>query len=105
MMNLIDRVKEIGKEQGLTSVKQIAIKAGIGENSIYRWNINKPSTETLGKVAKALNVTIEDLTGEQDQTPEFRAIQRKARNYSEEDQKKLLKLMKAAFDDDDEEGE
>ena len=57
-MSVLNRIKEISKDRGLT-LKEVAEKAGIGENSIYRWKTISPSTKTLSKVAKALGVKIE----------------------------------------------
>lgn len=101
-MSVLNRIKEISKDRGLT-LKEVARKAGIGENSIYKWKTASPSTKTLDKVAKALGVTVEDLMSDSDdkQTPEYRAIQRKAKELSPENQKKLLKMIKLAFDDVD----
>lgn len=64
--NLVDRVKELAARQGFSSIRQVAIKAGIGENSIYRWNTSKPSTRTLDKVAKVLGVTTAELVSDSD---------------------------------------
>lgn len=97
-MSIYENIKEIAEEHGL-SLKEVAIKAGIGENSIYRWRLNRPSTSSLQKVAKALHVDVADLTTEDDETPQFRAIQRKAKSLNPKDQKKLLEIMKAAFND------
>lgn len=97
-MSIYDNIKEIAKEHGL-SIKEVALKADIGENSIYRWQTKSPSTASLKKVAKALNVDIEDLTATDSETPEYRAIQRNAKQLNPSDQKKLLEIMKAAFGD------
>lgn len=97
-MSIYDNIKEIAKERGL-SIKEVAIKANIGENSIYRWQTKSPSTASLSKVANALNVDVEDLTATDSETPEYRAIQRNAKKLNTSDQKKLLEIMKAAFGD------
>lgn len=36
IMNTFDNIKVLAAEQGIT-IKRLAEKAGIGENSIYRW--------------------------------------------------------------------
>ena len=36
-MTTVERIKKLAKERGLT-LQQVAEKAGIGINSIYRWN-------------------------------------------------------------------
>lgn len=38
-MTTIERIKKISKERGW-SLQKVAKKAGIGINSIYRWNTN-----------------------------------------------------------------
>lgn len=45
-MSIYENIKEIASEHGL-SIKEVATKAGIGENSIYRWRLNRPSTSSL----------------------------------------------------------
>lgn len=101
-MSIYSNIKEIAEEHGL-SIKDVANKANIGENSIYRWDKSTPSVKSLQKVADALHVDVTDLTNEKDndETPQYRAIQRKAKNLSVTDQDKLLDLMKIAFGDDD----
>lgn len=99
-MSVLNRIREISKDRGLT-LKEVARKAGIGENSIYKWKTASPSTKSLEKVAKALGVTVEDLMSDSDdkQTPEYRAIQRKAKELSPVNQKKLLDMIETIFGD------
>lgn len=54
-MNTLDRIKRLSLMKGMT-VKELGRKAGVGENSIYRWAYNEPSITSLKKVAKALDV-------------------------------------------------
>lgn len=61
-MTTVERIKKIAKDHGL-SLQQVAEKAGIGVNSIYRWNKVTPSSNSLEKVAKVLNVTPDYLRG------------------------------------------
>lgn len=95
-MSVYDNISEIAKEHGM-SVKDVAIKAHIGENSIYRWKKEKPSVKSLEKVANALNVSMVDLTVSNEGTPEYRAIQRKAKKLNSEQQNRLLKMMDLTF--------
>ncbi|RVU71813.1 XRE family transcriptional regulator [Lactobacillus xujianguonis] len=97
-MSVYENIKEIAQEHGL-SIKEVATKAGIGENSIYRWRTSNLSTGSLQKVADALHVDVNDLTVKDDETPEFRTIQRNAKKLNRSNQKKLLDIMKAAFGD------
>lgn len=64
-MALIDRVKEVSKKNGL-SLTELAIKAGIGEKSIYSWNKREPTVATLQKVADVLHVSTDYLLGRTD---------------------------------------
>lgn len=61
-MNTLDRIKALAKKQGW-SLQKVAEKAGIGINSIYRWNAKTPSTQSLDKVAKVLGVSADYLLG------------------------------------------
>lgn len=98
-MTVYENIQEIAKDHGL-SIKDVAKKAGIGENSIYRWQKKAPSITSLNKIAAALNVDIDDLTTNiSEETPEFRAIQRRAKNLDTTQQKKLLKFMDEFFED------
>lgn len=63
-MTTLDRIKVIAKKKGWSSLQSLALKAGIGANSIYRWDKQTPSTASLKKVAKVLHVSVNDLLGE-----------------------------------------
>ncbi|MGO2799714.1 MAG: helix-turn-helix domain-containing protein [Lactococcus lactis] len=65
-MALIDRVKETAKKNGY-SLTEVAIKAGIGEKSIYAWTTRKPTVATLQKVADVLHVSTDYLLGSTDE--------------------------------------
>lgn len=62
-MNVYTRVCELAKEKNI-SIKELAKKAHIGENSIYRWKNMRPSTQSLTKVANILEVSTDYLLGE-----------------------------------------
>lgn len=61
-MTIVERIKKLAKENDLT-LQQVAQKAGIGINSIYRWNKVTPSSTSLKKVARVFNVTPDYLQG------------------------------------------
>jgi len=61
-MTILDRIKEASKSKDL-SLQNVADLAGIGKNSIYKWNKQKPSTENLAKVADVLQVSTDYLLG------------------------------------------
>ncbi|HIY91580.1 MAG TPA: helix-turn-helix domain-containing protein [Candidatus Companilactobacillus pullicola] len=63
-MTTFERIKQISKEKGY-SLKQVALKAGLSENAIYRYNQGvEPKYNTLKVIADALHVSVEDLTGD-----------------------------------------
>ncbi|MCH3963006.1 MAG: helix-turn-helix domain-containing protein [Clostridium sp.] len=66
-MDIGTKIKKIRESKNLTQ-KQLAEKIGVTPVTITRYENNnrKPSIETLNKMAKALNVTINDLAGERD---------------------------------------
>ncbi|ORI34033.1 transcriptional regulator [Listeria monocytogenes] len=45
------------------SLKELALRLGMGENSIYRWKDKTPTTENLLKVADYFNVSLDFLLG------------------------------------------
>lgn len=65
-MALIDRVKETAKKNGY-SLTEVAVKAGIGEKSIYTWTTREPTVATLQKVADVLHVSIDYLLDRADE--------------------------------------
>lgn len=62
-MTMFDNIKNISRKRGM-SLKEVAKKSGLGENAIYRWKTETPRIDSLNKVAKTLNVTVSDITGE-----------------------------------------
>lgn len=54
-MQTYDNIKKYANMRGL-SINEVARRAGIGLNSIYRWRYNQPSVMSLNKVAKVLHV-------------------------------------------------
>lgn len=64
-MTVFDRVKKAADIKGL-SIQKVAIKAGLGINSIYSWKERDPSLSRVEKVAKVLDVTPNYLLGRED---------------------------------------
>lgn len=62
-MELVERIKKIAKNKKGWSLKETAVHAGIGENSIYRWKTQTPNMNSLTKVADALGVSVDELQG------------------------------------------
>ena len=64
-MSTYDRIKTLASNRGW-SLQKLALKAGIGINSIYRWKKMTPSTENVQKVADVLQVSVDYLLGNTD---------------------------------------
>ena len=69
-MNVYSRIYNSAKEHGM-SIKELARKAQIGENSIYRWKTIKPSIQSLTKVARQLHVSTDYLLGQKDSNSNY----------------------------------
>lgn len=95
-MSIFENIKVIATDRGWT-VKKVAEKAGIGEATIYRWKTTNPSTKSLEKVANVLGVQVADLLSTKKDDADLQAIQRKAKELSPEDKKRLLKLIEITF--------
>jgi transcriptional regulator with XRE-family HTH domain len=67
-MTLVERIKKAAEARGW-NLKTTAEKAGIGINSIYRWKDQTPTADSLSKVAKALNVSVDYLLGNEKPKP------------------------------------
>lgn len=64
-MTVYERTRNYAKEHGL-SLQEVAQKAGLGINSIYRWKNSVPSTDKLQAVADVLHVSVDYLLGNTD---------------------------------------
>ncbi|AYM03609.1 XRE family transcriptional regulator [Levilactobacillus brevis] len=64
-MTTLERIKKLSKERGW-SLQTLAEKSGLGKNSIYRWDVKTPSTNSLQKVADILHVSVDYLLGHED---------------------------------------
>lgn len=57
---MVERLKQICAEQGIT-VTELERRAGLPDNSIYKWDRHSPSVNTVAKAARVLNVTVDSL--------------------------------------------
>ena len=64
-MTLFERTKEIASKRGM-SLQELAKKANLGVNSIYRWKERNPTTSNITKVADVLGVSVDYLLGNTD---------------------------------------
>lgn len=65
-MTLYERTTNLSKQRGY-SLKNLAIKAGLAENSIYDWKKSTPKADNLQKVADVLHVSTDYLLGRTDE--------------------------------------
>ena len=66
-MKLYERVAQIAAKRGL-SISKVEKMAGIGNGTIGKWRTNRNTKiNTLEKVAKALDVSVEYLLGSTDE--------------------------------------
>lgn len=65
-MTLYERTINLSKQRGY-SLKNLAIKAGLAENSIYDWKKSTPKADNLKKVADVLHVSTDYLLGRTDE--------------------------------------
>ncbi|MCT3055672.1 XRE family transcriptional regulator [Leuconostoc citreum] len=65
-MTLYERTINLSKQRGY-SLKNLAIKAGLAENSIYDWKKSTPKADNLQKVADVLHVSTDYLLGRTDE--------------------------------------
>lgn len=62
-MDIYGRVEKLAKEQAL-SIREVGRRADVGETTIYKWKSGQiPNSEVLGKVADALNTSVDYLLG------------------------------------------
>ena len=66
-MTLFERVKEISKKHGFSSLRVLSEQAGLSPNVIYGWKKKEPSAKTLQAVADVLGVSVDYLLGNTDE--------------------------------------
>jgi transcriptional regulator with XRE-family HTH domain len=62
---IYDKIKKICKEKGL-SVTYVEKKSELGNGLISKWNDSVPSVANLKKVASILEVTVDELIGDEE---------------------------------------
>ena len=70
-MSLVERVKSIASKRKGWNLKETAQQAGLGVNSIYKWDKQSPSLKSLAAVADVLGVTVDDLRGAEKEQPKI----------------------------------
>ncbi len=99
-MGLYKKIKDLADSRKI-SIRQLEEKMNYGNGTIRRWEDSKPSIDKVEKVANFFGVTVDYFLSDDEESPEFFAIQRKSKKLSPKDQKKLLKIMQLTFDDID----
>ncbi|SDJ59210.1 helix-turn-helix domain-containing protein [Paenibacillus naphthalenovorans] len=111
-MSIGNRIKALRMKKGLTQ-DQMAEKLGMNRANFsnYERGVASPPGETISKIAAILNTTTDYLLGRTEDPspleliptdpspPEVRAIQRAAKNMSPNDRRKMLNMIRAAFEE------
>ena len=58
--NLYEKIKRIAKDRGI-SVREVERRCGFAYGTLQRWNRISPAVTNVLKVARVLNVTVDDL--------------------------------------------
>lgn len=89
-MDTIDRIIELMQEQKISGA-DLSRACDLGSSKFYQWKSRrqKPSAESLVKIASHLGTTVEYLTGQTDQK------EKPATQMSDELNKKELELIQA----------
>ena len=61
-MTISERIRNLCNERGI-SVNQLEHESGVGRGNISRWDKNVPNVESVRKVAKYLNTSVDYLVG------------------------------------------
>ena len=64
-MNLYENIKKTASRRGM-SLQEVAEKAHLGTNTLYKWKTQSPKADTLSKVATVLGVSTDYLLGRED---------------------------------------
>ena len=65
-MTLFERVKEISKKHGFSSLRVLSEQAGLSPNVVYGWKTKEPSANRIKAVADVLGVSVDYLLGNTD---------------------------------------
>lgn len=87
-MTMLDRVKNLCKERGIT-VSILEDKLNLPNNTIYQWKSRTPGTDRLEKVADYFDVSLDYLLGRTDKRNYYDLTDKDERDI----QKELEKLI------------
>lgn len=91
-MSMLERLRDILKERGLT-LKAFADLSGISQPNLSNYingNIS-PTLDTLDKIAKALNIEVQDLFPQKEQVEIFAVVSGKTYKITETDIINIIK--------------
>lgn len=91
-MSMLERLRDILKERGLT-LKAFADLSGISQPNLSNYingNIS-PTLDTLDKIAKALNLEVQDLFPQKEQVEIFAVVSGKTYKITETDIINIIK--------------
>ncbi|WP_374915384.1 helix-turn-helix domain-containing protein [Weissella cibaria] len=66
-MTTFERIKEISKKKGYSSLRVLSENSGLGPNAIYQWRDKTPRIDSLQAVADVLGVSVDYLLGNTDE--------------------------------------
>ena len=66
---MVERIRRACEEKGLT-MAELEKRAGLPDNSIYKWDKHSPSAERVARVARALGVTTDSILFASDEDAE-----------------------------------
>lgn len=91
MMGLYERIKEVDNRKGY-SINRLEKELGFPRSSISKYNKNVPSMEKIQKIADLLNVSIDQIIGEErDNTNKYYINEETAKTAQEMIIKKPIK--------------
>ena len=57
---MVESIRKLCKREGIT-LSALERRAGLPENSIYKWDVNRPSVDKVLAVAKILKSSVETI--------------------------------------------
>ena len=115
-MTTFERIKEISKKKGYSSLRVLSENSGLGPNAIYQWRDKTPRIDSLQSVADVLGVSVDYLLGNTDEMhsnkkddkkvadlkdimKEFEIVQFDGKTIPEEDLPVIERIIKGLIDD------
>jgi hypothetical protein len=98
-MSLVEKIKELcdGKNTTLAALERVV---GLGQGTIRKWDASVPSVDKLLKISDYFGVSTDYLLeNDKSKNTDIRRIERARNNMSPKDQRKMMKLLEAAFDE------